>query len=38
MNTPEYQSADEETKIKWVKEVMKEKKQEAEQEISDIIK
>lgn len=38
MNTPEYQSADEETQIKWVKEVMKEKKQEAEQEISDIIK
>lgn len=38
MNTPEYQSADEETKIKWVKEVMKEKKQEAEQEIFDIIK
>ena len=38
MNTPEYQSADEETKIKWVREVMKEKKQEAEQEISDIIK
>lgn len=38
MNTPEYQSADEETKIEWVKEVMKEKKQEAEQEISDIIK
>ena len=38
MNIPEYQSADEETKIKWVKEVMKEKKQEAEQEISDIIK
>ena len=38
MNTPEYQSADEETKIEWVREVMKEKKQEAEQEISDIIK
>lgn len=38
MNTPEYQSADEETQIKWVREVMKEKKQEAEQEISDIIK
>ena len=38
MNTPEYQSADEETKIKWVREVMKEKKQETEQEISDIIK
>ena len=38
MNTPEYQSADEKTKIKWIKEVMKEKKQEAEQEISDIIK
>ena len=37
MNTPEYQSADEETKIKWVKEVMKEKKQEAEEEIFDII-
>ena len=38
MNTPEYQSADEKTQIKWVREVMKEKKQEAEQEISDIIK
>ena len=38
MNTPEYQSVDEETQIKWVREVMKEKKQEAEQEISDIIK
>ena len=38
MNTPEYQSADEESQIKWVKEVMKQKKQEAEQEISDIIK
>lgn len=38
MNTSEYQSADEKTKIKWIKEVIKEKKQEAEQEISDIIK
>ena len=38
MNTPEYQSADEKTQIKWVREVLKEKKQEAEQEISDIIK
>ena len=37
MNTPEYQSADEETQIKWVREVMKEKKQEAEEEIFDII-
>ena len=37
MNTPEYKSADEETKIKWVKEVFKEKKDEAEQELFGII-
>lgn len=33
MNTPEYQEQDEETQIKWVKEVMKEKKKEAEEEL-----
>lgn len=37
MNTPEYQSQDDETKIEWVKEVLKEKKKEAEEEIFDII-
>ena len=38
MNTPEYLEADEETQIKWVKEVLKEKKKEAEDELFDIIK
>ena len=38
MNTPEYMDADEETQIKWVKEVLKEKKKEAEDELFDIIK
>lgn len=37
MNTPEYMDADEETRIKWVKEVLKEKKKEAEDELFDII-
>jgi energy-coupling factor transporter ATP-binding protein EcfA2 len=38
MNTPEYLETDEETQIKWVKEVLKEKKKEAEDELFDIIK
>lgn len=38
MNTPEYQAQDDETKIKWVREVMKEKKNEAEVELFDIMK
>lgn len=33
MNTPEYQEQNEETQIKWVREVMKEKKKEAEEEL-----
>ena len=37
MNTPEYQSADEETQIEWVKEAIKEKRQEAEEEIKSAI-
>ena len=38
MNTPEYLETDEETQIKWVREVLKEKKKEAEDELFDIIK
>lgn len=33
MNTPEYQSADEETQIKWVREVMKEMREQAKNEL-----